>query len=105
MSRNSVRAHTFAKLACCPSLFERRVNRKKVVFANEQDRQLVEGREIETFVKYALFSGAVAKKSHNHTAFAFTFQGKRITDRDRYSGSNDGRCPQDVMRHVDQMHR
>ena len=53
----------------------------------------------------AFLGRPVAKERDDNAALSFTLHGKRVTQSDRYGGAHHGRGSQDVMIHVDEMHR
>ena len=75
-----------------------------VVLADEQDRQLMQRREVEGFVKHPFLGGTVAEKARGDAALAFAFQREGIARRHRDRGTDDGRHAEHVGVHVDQVH-
>ena len=78
---------------------------KEVVFANKHNRQFVERRQVQRFVKCTLVDGAVPKKAERHPIFTAVLRGESHADRERHMRGHDGVPAIHVVLAIEIMHR
>ena len=85
--------------------FHGRAHGKEIVFANEDDRQLVKRGEIERFMKGALIDRAVAEKTKRDAIFVSIFAGEGQSGRERHVRADNGVPAVHVILAIEEMHR
>src|SRR5206468_10686632 len=85
--------------------FHRGAHGKEVVFADENDRQLKERSQIQSFMKRALVDRAVTEKAEGHAIFAPVLNGKRQSNSKWNVGADNGVPAVHVSLTVKEMHR
>src|SRR5713226_9811932 len=84
---------------------ERRELGVAVVFADEDNRQLPQTRDVQRFMKSPSLTGAIAKKNDGDLSLAFFLRRKCGTERERNSAAHDSRRRDKACIHCDDMHR
>ena len=76
-----------------------------VVLADEDDRQALQRRKVETLVEDAFFRRPIAKKTGHERIFPLAFQGIRVADGVGNGRADDGRGPHHSHGGIDEVHR
>ena len=75
-----------------------------VVLAEEDDRELPDGGEVQGLVEGALCHGAVTEERHGHAAVGAQLRCRRRPRRDRHAGGNNAVGPEDADPRVGDVH-
>ena len=84
---------------------ERGINGIKIVFADEQHRQLLQGGEVDRFIEYAFLDGAVAQENGADPVGAVELDRQPQPHPDRDGPTDDGGAAHEPDGRVHQMHR